>query len=288
MMDSLNFIAVPTPTTTFSTRRRQRPQPQPHHHPIIIACACHSTPPSSEPPPSTPPQLLPIVSRRRLLQLCISLPALPAHASTTSISYDSYNYDKTAPTYEILDGTTALTKSVGLDTLRAILLSNARGSTVELGFGTGVNLPFYTNTTSITGVDASKPMLQYASSKKAIKTFVPIVSDATHTNLPSYSFDTVVATFCLCVVNDATAVANEMRRLVKHGGIALVLDYTRSDEYKSLAIYQDFTAGAVAKMSKGCVPNLQLTNIMTNAGFSVSSSTSILAGTVIALELTPV
>lgn len=215
----------------------------------------------------------------------------------------SYDYDiAVASKYETLDGSTRLTRGLGLDALRAQLLAEAYGQVLEIGFGTGVNLPFYVPSieqnklTSLTALDSSDAMLQYGQSKyrtitgsatNSDSTFKTLVADASNTHLPPDSFDTIVATFCLCVVSDVSQVAKEMYRLIRKGGNVLILDYTRSQESQPVALYQDLTSTLVTKMSKGCSPNLDINAIMADSGFSVKSSSTILAGTIIAAKFSP-
>lgn len=202
------------------------------------------------------------------------------------------DYDRHAAWYELLDGSTALTRALGFNTMRANLLSQAQGTVVELGAGTGLNLDFYPQAvTDVTAVDESELMLQHAKARAThgvvrIPNFNAIIADAAATGLPSAAFDTVVTTFALCVVTDTAAVAREMRRLVRPHGSALVLDYSRSP-LPIVAAYQDITAATVSRWSKGCVPNVNLPVLLSDAGFKIVSTTSAFAGTVVALRLSP-
>lgn len=226
--------------------------------------------------------------RRDLLRHSLSVTVsalLPSRAGSAA------TYDRHAETYDVLDGSTPLTRLLGFDAMRAELLSVARGKVIELGAGTGVNFDFYPSTvTNLTAVDASALMLRHAAARARVganPALTTVVGDAATTGLPGAAFDTVVATFALCVMPDAAAVAREMRRLITPTGTALVLDYSRS-RLPVLAAYQDVTASTVARWSKGCVPNLNLQSLLTDAGFSIISSTSTLAGTILALQLRPI
>lgn len=256
--------------------------------PSVPQCSCMRRPPAAYAGPLSAPQ-----TRRTALRML----AVLSLGSCVESCVAAAQYDSLAPTYDVLDGSNPLTRLVGFDSLRASLLQHARGSVVELGAGTGVNLPYYplddfTGITSFTAIDESSAMLQRimeSTFRRPRQSIImdTIVCDATSTPLASHSVDTVVSTFCLCVVDDPTALAKEMRRLVKRDGIALVLDYTRSS-FAPLAMYQDVTASTVRRMSKGCTLNLELIPMLEDAGFEVSSMSSTLGGLVLALELRPV
>lgn len=227
------------------------------------------------------------LSRREALHL-----ALTSSALITSSKVSGAVYDRHAAYYELLDGSTALTRVLGFNAMRSDLLSGAQGAVVELGAGTGLNLDYYPPAvTDVTAVDESELMLRRAAARAAnsdfrAPRFNAIIADAASTGLPSAAFDTVIATFVLCVVKDAAAVACEMRRLVAQHGTALVLDYSRSS-LPIVSAYQDITASTVARWSKGCVPNIDLQVLLSDAGFRVVSTTSAFAGTVIAIRLSP-
>lgn len=106
----------------------------------------------------------------------------------------------------------------------------ARGNTLEVGVGTGRNLPHYATDVDLTGIDLSPSMLDRAraralSSGRAIDLRV---ADAQQLPFPDASFDTVIATLTLCSIpDDVTAVA-EMARVLRPGGRLILLDHVAS------------------------------------------------------------
>lgn len=197
-------------------------------------------------------------------------------------------YDDFAEGYEMLDGSNPLTKLLGFTDLRANLLSRASGRVLEMGIGTGVNLPFYDShrVLSVTGIDVSSEMLSKASLRSK-ETNIPVSlvrASAANTALPGEYFDTIVDTFCLCVYEEPHQVLKEMRRVVKRNGRVLLLEHSASDN-GFIATYQDIIARPTAILSKGCYPNQRVREMVTEAGFQILDTHTMLAGTIIGLEL---
>jgi ubiquinone/menaquinone biosynthesis C-methylase UbiE len=113
---------------------------------------------------------------------------------------------------------------------RRRLLSLAEGRTLEVGVGTGVNLPHYARDLRLTGVDLSPGMLAVAARRASgLGRDVDLrVGDVQRLDFADASFDTVVATLVLSAVPDARRAFAEIGRVLKPGGRLLVLDHVRS------------------------------------------------------------
>ncbi len=101
---------------------------------------------------------------------------------------------------------------------------------LEVGVGTGKNLPYYPKDVQVTAIDLSPAMLQRAKAKAAQGGYAVDLNlmDAQRLDLPDASFDTVVSTFVFCSVPDALRGLQEVRRVTKPGGQVLLLEHTRS------------------------------------------------------------
>jgi ubiquinone/menaquinone biosynthesis C-methylase UbiE len=112
---------------------------------------------------------------------------------------------------------------------RAWVCSQAGGRTLEVGVGTGLNLPLYPEPVQLTGIDFSPGMLAIARQRAAeLGRAVDLrEADAQHLPFSSASFDTVVSTLSLCSVPDEKAAIVEMRRVLRPGGRLLLLDHIR-------------------------------------------------------------
>lgn len=225
----------------------------------------------------------------------------PARADTAAISraYDGY-----AATYDDLDGGAFAADTLGLDATRRALLARARGDVLELGVGTGLNLPGYDakRVTSLTAVDISEGMLTQARKRAQGLGFNDgsddarndddrvsfrvrfAVADAEALPFPDNSFDCVVDTFSLCVFSDPSAALKEVARVLKPDGKALLVEHTRSRTVPLLGSYQDLVAGPVTKMSKGCAWNQDVEAMASRSGLNVVSAEPSLFGLLTTLE----
>lgn len=190
-------------------------------------------------------------------------------------------YDTYATHYESLDGTTLLTRILGLDAARRELLSNARGDVLETGAGTGLNRRFYPPLKSYTGLDESEEMLKVARSRGEGW----VMGDVENIPWREGTFDTVVDTFSLCVYRNPVRALGEMRRVVREGGTVLLLEHTVSHNWL-VRWYQDVTSDASASLSKGCVGNQRVQDLCSQVGFTIVKRKYYVGGTVVALHLT--
>ena len=109
----------------------------------------------------------------------------------------------------------------------------APGDTVlEVGIGTGLNLPLYPPSCRLTGIDLSGEMLDKAVErvqKLAMPDVTLKVMDATSMDFGDNEFDRALATYTISAVPDPLAVLREMSRVVKPDGIIVILNHFRSE-----------------------------------------------------------
>jgi ubiquinone/menaquinone biosynthesis C-methylase UbiE len=113
---------------------------------------------------------------------------------------------------------------------RGEVCSRARGRTLELAIGTGLNLPFYPDGVRLTGVDLSPAMLAVAEQRaRELGLDAELsVGDAQALEFPDDRFDTVVSTLFFSSVPDPRQAAAEVLRILKPGGRLLLLEHVRS------------------------------------------------------------
>lgn len=143
-------------------------------------------------------------------------------------------YNRTAHFYDCMDRMIS-------DDFRLKALSQAKGKVLEVGVGTGKNLPYYPAGCEVTGIDFSPKMLARAKKKTHLaKVPVTLVEmDAQQMEFPADTFDTVVATCVFCSVPDPVKGLVEVRRVCKPNGQIILLEHVRS-EHPVLGALMDF------------------------------------------------
>ena len=211
----------------------------------------------------------------------------PSHAQSSS-AYDTY-----ASTYDRLDGG-QLAYRLGMDDLRRGAISLAQGDVLEVGVGTGLNLPLYdwSRVRTFTALDASSGMLNLARTRAAdlgvLSKSRIMIGDVARLPFHDSTFDSIVDTFSLCVFDEPETAVCEMRRVLRPTGRVFLVEHQRATGLAPLAAYQDLTAPLIAPLSKGCVWNQDVRAIAHRAGFRVERAEESLLGTVVSLVLQPV
>lgn len=134
-------------------------------------------------------------------------------------------YDKVAKIYDKME------KMLFFNKYRKDLISLAQGEVLEVGVGTGANLPYYSEKTSVTGIDFSKNMLEKSKKvikKNNIKNIKLKEMDVQTMPFEDNSFDCAVSTCVFCTVPDPVAGLKEIYRVIKPGGKVLFLEHMRS------------------------------------------------------------
>lgn len=113
---------------------------------------------------------------------------------------------------------------------REWVCSQARGEVLEVAVGTGLNLPCYPEEVRLTGIDLSPGMLDVARNRAAQLGRDVVLREGNAEQLPfaDATFDTVVCTLGLCGIPDDGAAIAEMYRVLRPGGMLLLLDHIGS------------------------------------------------------------
>jgi ubiquinone/menaquinone biosynthesis C-methylase UbiE len=155
---------------------------------------------------------------------------------------------------------------------RAVLLPEASGAVLEVGVGSGLNLPFYSSAVSrLTGVDPSPELLAMARKRIADAAFpVDLLCESAESlPLEDRSFDTIVMTFTLCSIPEPLAALREMRRVLKPGGRLLFAEHGLSPD-PGVRRWQERLNPLWNRLAGGCNLNRRIDSLLAEGGFSVA------------------
>jgi ubiquinone/menaquinone biosynthesis C-methylase UbiE len=139
-------------------------------------------------------------------------------------------FDRIAWIYDFMESPMEI---LSVSAWRSELLSNVRGKVLEVGVGTGKNLPYYPEGIELTGMDISLKMLERAKQRAdtlKIKAEL-LLMDIEKMTFPDRYFDTIVSTFVFCSVPDPIQGLREVKRVLKDDGVALFLEHVRSENW---------------------------------------------------------
>jgi len=157
--------------------------------------------------------------------------------------------------------------------LRAAWIPKARGEVLEVGIGSGLNLPFYSpEVTRVFGVEPSAALQQMAR-KRAIETplKVEFLAQSAEEFLPldAGSIDTVVLTWTLCSIPNAAQALDQAKRVLKPDGRMIFLEHGRAPD-RGVAVWQDRITPIWRRIGGGCHLNRCIDSLIAEAGFRIT------------------
>lgn len=167
----------------------------------------------------------------------------------------------------LYDRALAATEDAGLRERRARLLAQARGTVVEIGAGTGLNLPHYGEAVErLILTEPEEPMARrLAARAEGSGHAVEVLrAPAEALPLPDASADTVVTTLVLCTVDDPGAALAEAIRVLRPGGRLLAIEHVRSLD-PAQARFQDLVRPVWQRVGHGCRCNRDTAALLTAA-----------------------
>ena len=153
---------------------------------------------------------------------------------------------------------------------RQKVLPNASGTVLEVGIGSGLNIPFYdaSRVDRVIGLDPSLELNALAQCVAASHSVAVdfLIGDAQAIDLPSNSVDTVVVTYTLCTIPDALSACREMSRLLKPSGRLVFCEHGLAPD-ASVARWQARIDPFWGMFAGGCHLNRDIPRLLDDAGF---------------------
>jgi ubiquinone/menaquinone biosynthesis C-methylase UbiE len=152
-----------------------------------------------------------------------------------------------------------------LGRLRDEVVGSARGAVLEIGAGTGLNVPRYHDVERLVASEPEEPMRRRLLARAGRATVPVEVVAAPAESLPfdDGEFDTVVSTLVLCSVDDPAAAVREVRRVLRPGGRFVFLEHGGGDGTR--AVWQRRLDGLWAAVNAGCHLTRNVTDVLASA-----------------------
>ena len=156
--------------------------------------------------------------------------------------------------------------------VRARVAAGLEGEVLEVGFGSGLNVPHYPpEVKHVQAIDPATAGRKLAA-KRVAASPVPIEYaglDGQALPLGPASVDHVLITWTLCTIPDVESALHEMRRVLRPGGKLHFVEHGRSPD-RGVARWQDRLTPLQRRLTGGCHLNRPIDRLVTQAGFSVT------------------
>lgn len=120
-----------------------------------------------------------------------------------------------------------LLEVISLQRLRHELLGQVNGNVLEIGAGTGVNLPIYQAAVQVTGIDLNREWLMGTAEREVKRPFSVAVANAQNLPFPDNHFDNVVGTLVFCSIPQPAQALAEIKRVLRPNGRLYLLEHVR-------------------------------------------------------------
>ena len=155
--------------------------------------------------------------------------------------------------------------------VRARVCEGLRGTVVEVGFGTGLNTPYYPSEVSRVVAIEPSPVCMRIAEPRISQASVPVEYGGLtgeQLDLPSAEFDAVLSTWTLCTIPDLQAALTEVRRILKPGGSLHFVEHGHAPDAK-VARWQERLEPINKRLAGGCHLTRRISEEIEHAGFTI-------------------
>ncbi len=159
---------------------------------------------------------------------------------------------------------------------REKVVPGAAGRVLEIGIGSGLNLPFYSDAVNaVVGLEPSAELLAMARKRADKAPFATELVNSPAEDMPfeSASFDTVLTTWTLCSIGEPLVALAEMRRVLKPAGWLVFVEHGLARSRRVIA-WQNRLNPLWRRFSGGCNLNREIDVLIGDAGFAIGDLTT--------------
>ena len=175
----------------------------------------------------------------------------------------------------LYDALMSVMDATGFSRWRRRLVGGSGAYVLEVGCGTGRNLPLYPEGVEVVAIDPDLAALRRARRRAPRVLFV--VARAEALPFPGERFPTVISGLVFCSVRDPDAGLSEIRRVLAPGGRLRMIEHVRHDR-PTLARLQDGVQPATTRNTGGCHPNRDTEATVERAGFVIEPEDRVASG----------
>ncbi len=162
----------------------------------------------------------------------------------------------------------SLRSSATVTRLRERTLQSLRGRVLEIGAGSGLNLPFYDPAAEVIACDIDVRNVAYAAHKPAARTIALLAADAQALPFAAAQFDHVVSTLVLCSVDQQQRAFAEIARVLRPDGLVHLIEHTISGK-PTVDWVLDRIERPWGWLTGGCHPNRDTVGALSASGWQI-------------------
>ncbi|MBE2222999.1 MAG: class I SAM-dependent methyltransferase [Anaerolineae bacterium] len=166
-----------------------------------------------------------------------------------------------------------LLEVASLQKLRQQLLAAVHGTVLEIGMGTGVNLPIYNGVSFVAGIDLRPQVLSGALTRENTPPFGVSCANAHHLPFGNGRFDNIVSTLAFCSISEPPLALAEIRRVLKPNGRFYLLEHVRGQNPVSQRL-TDWLQPAWFALQHECHLNRETAVTLQASGFTIEESST--------------